>query len=656
MLQSSSAAGAASDPVASASELGKTEAVEHITGEAHVSREDAKRKVVEMKRLLQQHGNALGVEECRPQAERGNAGNDAEQRTGAAGGTHEVCVEIEDGSDAPGQRPDYAEMSHFDDHLTQIVYGSQKDSFWVVTSSIMLCITYVVIALIAAIVCWQFIMYQYEKHVIAWVIGAVFVMISVPLALQDIHFHIIHYVSPLQRHYIRILWMIPIYAVESWLALRFNKQKIYLETMREAYEAYVVYSFFKLMREFLGDKPRALARLKIIQERTGRKTAKMLFPCCCIRAWRLDAQFLTRNALGVYQYVVIRTCCSIMALVLEQFHLFGEGHYSTDQFYIYYVVIVNCSQCWALWCLVLFYHVFSEDLKPIRPLPKFLIIKAVVFVSWWQGIIIMYMASQHMIHPVLDYSGEDVAKGLQNLLITAEMLIYGLFYHYIFSYSDFQSDGKLSEWLQESKAVMKKPEDAFHEMMPIDVLAEGKGYVERVPKYVMRNIPEGVKNLPDHVMRNIPEGVKKLPDHFPKVPTMPHLPNPLHMGRKSQEKETTELDDSLTGEQRIHAVLSREQSALHFAEADMKGLEKVMMMPPQTSAPSKPAAPPPKAAEASLLDVDFSAVQPPQNKTEAKTAAAVAESAALASTEPALEPAPPGKKPGTHDGEDEDLM
>jgi len=36
-----------------------------------------------------------------------------------------------------------------------------------------------------------------------------------------------------------------------------------------------------------------------------------------------------------------------------------------------------------------------------------------VLVSSWQGIIIMYMASQHMIKPVLDYSGEDVAKGLQ---------------------------------------------------------------------------------------------------------------------------------------------------------------------------------------------------------------------------------------------------
>lgn len=59
----------------------------------------------------------------------------------------------------------------------------------------------------------------------------------------------------LQRHYIRILWMVPIYSVESWLALRFNKQKVYLETLREAYEAFVVYSLYKLMREYMGDKP-----------------------------------------------------------------------------------------------------------------------------------------------------------------------------------------------------------------------------------------------------------------------------------------------------------------------------------------------------------------------------------------------------------------
>ena len=47
-------------------------------------------------------------------------------------------------------------------------------------------------------------------------------------------------------------------------------------------------------------------------------------------------------------------------------------------------------------------------------------------------------------------------------------------------------------------------------------------------------------------MRNMPEGVKSLPDHLPAVPKitiphlpsgLPHLPNPLMMGRTSAEKE-----------------------------------------------------------------------------------------------------------------------
>lgn len=464
------------------------------------------------------------------------------------------------------------DMGDLESGARRPVYGAESDDFWIGTSSIMLCITYAIVVALASIVCWQFIMFQYEKHVVAWVIGAVFVMISVPLALQDIHFHILHYVSPLQRHYIRILWMIPIYAVESWLALRFNKQKIYLETMREAYEAYVVYSFFKLMREFLGDKPRALKRLRRIQDSTGHKTANKLITCwLCPPSWRLDSQFLTRSALGVYQYVVLRTTCAAIACILEQWHMFGEGHYDTGHFYIYYVVIVNTSQCWALWCLVLFYHVFKEDLRPISPLPKFLVIKAVVFISWWQGIIIMYMAHEHMIKPVLDYSSEDVAKGLQNLLICAEMLLYGIAHHYIFTYKDFKSDGKLADWLQDTKATKKTGEAALKEMLPVDVLEEGKGYVERVPKYVGKHIPDGLKDLPD-----------KLHD---KLPT---IPNPIKM-LKHNDGETGEKPwskDKVAAAAIEHAVHSQ-PAELQFADRDMSTMDKNQVIMSDTKAQTR---------------------------------------------------------------------
>ena len=41
----------------------------------------------------------------------------------------------------------------------------------------------------------------------------------------------------LQRHVIRILFMVPIYAVDCWLALRFKELTIYFDTIRECYEA-----------------------------------------------------------------------------------------------------------------------------------------------------------------------------------------------------------------------------------------------------------------------------------------------------------------------------------------------------------------------------------------------------------------------------------
>ena len=49
-----------------------------------------------------------------------------------------------------------------------------------------------------------------------WLIGGLFVFLSIPISLQLILLHLINYTEPkLQRHIVRILWMPVIYAVDS---------------------------------------------------------------------------------------------------------------------------------------------------------------------------------------------------------------------------------------------------------------------------------------------------------------------------------------------------------------------------------------------------------------------------------------------------------
>ena len=66
--------------------------------------------------------------------------------------------------------------------------------------------------------------------------------------LLQIALHVNHYNAPaLQRHVVRIICMVPIYALVSWLSLRFSSARRWLSPLRECYEAVVLYSFISYL-------------------------------------------------------------------------------------------------------------------------------------------------------------------------------------------------------------------------------------------------------------------------------------------------------------------------------------------------------------------------------------------------------------------------
>jgi hypothetical protein len=96
----------------------------------------------------------------------------------------------------------------------------------------------------------------------AALLAAVFVSIACPLTVHDVHMHVLHYRTRLQRHYIRILGMVFTYSLQSFCALKWPEYRVYLEAPREVYEAFAVYSFYKLLIEFLGPYDALVARLE----------------------------------------------------------------------------------------------------------------------------------------------------------------------------------------------------------------------------------------------------------------------------------------------------------------------------------------------------------------------------------------------------------
>jgi hypothetical protein len=64
--------------------------------------------------------------------------------------------------------------------------------------------------------------------------------------------HITNFTHPaIQSKIIGILWMIPIYSFNSVMSLFFPSSAVYIDMMRDCYEAYVLYLFFSLLLSFL---------------------------------------------------------------------------------------------------------------------------------------------------------------------------------------------------------------------------------------------------------------------------------------------------------------------------------------------------------------------------------------------------------------------
>ena len=240
----------------------------------------------------------------------------------------------------------------------------------------------------------------------------------------------------LKAYTVRILLMVPTYALEAIASIVWPGASTVLAVFRSCYEAFALFSFVQLMLAYLtldapsqGDGARGAIWLAFDMQNDA--SIPHLFPLCCLKPWAMGPEFLRRSLIGVFQYTAVMPLVTLLTGVTESFgvYLSKSGNVADwTMAYPYLSLVQNLSQCWALYSLIMFYNATSSRLKPVRPLAKFLSIKLVVFFTWWQELLIAGLVHEGLI-PETDLDGDGVktaeesATLLSNFIICIEMMV-----------------------------------------------------------------------------------------------------------------------------------------------------------------------------------------------------------------------------------------
>ncbi|OCK83512.1 DUF300-domain-containing protein [Lepidopterella palustris CBS 459.81] len=241
----------------------------------------------------------------------------------------------------------------------------------------------------------------------------------------------------LQRYVVRILLMVPIYSASSWASLISLKAAFWIGPFRDVYEAFTIYTFFQLLINFIGGE-RALIILMY-----GRPPVSHPWPLNYVLP-KLDISdphtFLAVKR-GILQYTWMKPLLAVATIIMKATGTYQEGYIGLTSGYFWSGLIYNLSITVSLYALAMFWVCMAHDLKPFRPMPKFLCIKGIIFASYWQGFFLSILVWLRAIPDnVPGYTPDNLAASIQDALICFEMPMFAAAHWYAFSWHDYADE------------------------------------------------------------------------------------------------------------------------------------------------------------------------------------------------------------------------
>ncbi|OAA81061.1 DUF300 domain protein [Akanthomyces lecanii RCEF 1005] len=287
------------------------------------------------------------------------------------------------------------------------------------------------------------------------IIAGVASIVATVVSVLSIWLQAKNYRKPLlQRYVVRILLMVPIYSIASWTSMVSLKAAQFVDPVRDIYEAFTIYTFFQLLINYLGGER------SLIVTTHGRAPVQHLWPLnhALPKVDISDPYTFLSIKRGILQYAWLKPILALAAVVMKATGTYQEGYIAVSSGYLWSGILYNISVSVSLYSLGLFWVCMHQDLKPFRPVPKFLSIKLIIFASYWQGFFLSILVWLGAIpDDVQGYTRDNLAAAIQDFLICIEMPIFAVVHWYAFSWYDFADNSILSARMPLSRALR----DAF---------------------------------------------------------------------------------------------------------------------------------------------------------------------------------------------------
>ncbi|CAF4557642.1 unnamed protein product [Rotaria sp. Silwood1] len=270
-------------------------------------------------------------------------------------------------------------------------------------------------------------------------IAGAFTWAAILITGYHIYLHLRHYNVPSEQKWIvRLLFIVPIYSFVSWLSLILftnDSYYVYFHAIRDCYEAFVIYSFLSLCYEYLGGEGSIMAEIR------GKRIERRWRTCtCCLYNREYTIGFLRFCKQATLQFCLVKPLMSVVILVLQAFDKYKDGDFSTKGGYLYITLVYNVTISLALYGLFLFYEATKHILAKYDPILKFLTVKSVIFLTFWQGVLLAIFEEFGVIQAFqgkTNLSVGTVAAGWQNFFICIEMCLASIALRFAFPHEPY---------------------------------------------------------------------------------------------------------------------------------------------------------------------------------------------------------------------------